>query len=108
MQNIDAKQEESQNEEKIDVYEHMGEILKGVKSGVLITGKADDKVNSMTICMGNGLESNGENRFLLPLSEKIALQGASLKRPVNLQSAFRLTTVQKKFSVSAVQNPAEM
>ena len=23
----------------IDVYEHMGEILKGVKSGVLITGK---------------------------------------------------------------------
>ena len=30
----------------IDVYEHMGEILKGVKSGVLITGKADDKVNS--------------------------------------------------------------
>ena len=24
---------------KIDVYEHMGEILKGIKSGVLITGK---------------------------------------------------------------------
>ena len=37
---------------KIDVYEHMGEILKGVKSGVLITGKADDKVNSMTISWG--------------------------------------------------------
>ena len=36
----------------IDVYEHMGEILKGVKSGVLITGKADDKVNSMTISWG--------------------------------------------------------
>lgn len=80
---------------KIDVYEHMGEILKGVKSGVLITGKADDKVNSMTISWGMlGIEWG--NRFLLPLSEKIALQGASLKRPVNLQSAFRLTTVQKK------------
>ena len=36
----------------IDVYEHMGEILKRVKSGVLITGKADDKVNSMTISWG--------------------------------------------------------
>ena len=37
---------------KIDVYEHMGEILKGVKSGVLVTGKADDRVNSMTISWG--------------------------------------------------------
>lgn len=38
---------------KIDVYEHMGEILKGVKSGVLVTGKADDRVNSMTISWGD-------------------------------------------------------
>ena len=30
----------------------MGEILKGVKSGVLVTGKADDRVNSMTISWG--------------------------------------------------------
>ena len=37
---------------KIDVYEQMGEILKGVKSGVLVTGKADDRVNSMTISWG--------------------------------------------------------
>ena len=37
---------------KIDVYEHMGEILKGVKSGALVTGKADDRVNSMTISWG--------------------------------------------------------
>ena len=37
---------------KIDVYEHMGEILKGVKSGVLVTGEADDRVNSMTISWG--------------------------------------------------------
>ena len=26
---------------KIDVFEHMGEILNGVKNGVLITGKAN-------------------------------------------------------------------
>ena len=37
---------------KIDVYEHMGEIFKGVKSGVLITSKAGDRVNSMTISWG--------------------------------------------------------
>ena len=38
--------------EKIDVYEHMGEILKGVRSGALITGKAEGRVNSMTISWG--------------------------------------------------------
>lgn len=37
---------------KIDVFEHMGEILNGVKNGVLITGKADGRVNSMTISWG--------------------------------------------------------
>ena len=37
---------------KIDVFEHMGEILNGVKIGVLITGKADGRVNSMTISSG--------------------------------------------------------
>ena len=64
---------------KIDVYEHMGEILKGVKSGVLITGKADDKVNSMTISWGMiGIEWGKpifvtfirENRFTRSLIEK--------------------------------------
>ena len=63
----------------IDVYEHMGEILKGVKSGVLITGKADDKVNSMTISWGMvGIEWGKpifvtfirENRFTRSLIEK--------------------------------------
>ena len=64
---------------KIDVYEHMGEILKRVKSGVLITGKADDKVNSMTISWGMvGIEWGKpifvtfirENRFTRSLIEK--------------------------------------
>ena len=64
---------------KIDVYEHMGEILKGIKSGVLITGKADDKVNSMTISWGMlGIEWGKpifvtfirENRFTRSLIEK--------------------------------------
>ena len=63
----------------IDVYEHMGEVLKGVKSGVLITGKADDKVNSMTISWGMvGIEWGKpifvtfirENRFTRSLIEK--------------------------------------
>ena len=90
----------------IDVYEHMGEILKGVKSGVLITGKADDKVNSMTISWGMvGIEWG--NRFLLPLSEKTVSQEVSLKRLANLQSAFRLMTVRKKSSASAVPNQEE-
>ena len=47
----------------IDVYEHMGEILKGVKSGVLITGKADDKVNSNDYLMGNDWNRMGKTDF---------------------------------------------
>ena len=41
-----------QMKKKIDVYEYMGEILKGVKSGILITGKDENKTNSMTISWG--------------------------------------------------------
>lgn len=37
---------------KIDLFEYTGEILKGVRSGVLVTSKAGDKVNSMTISWG--------------------------------------------------------
>ena len=37
---------------KIDVFEYTGQILNGVKSGVLITSKSDEKVNSMTISWG--------------------------------------------------------
>lgn len=64
---------------KIDVFEHMGEILNGVKNGVLITGKADDKVNSMTISWGMvGIEWGKpvfvtfirESRFTRSLIEK--------------------------------------
>lgn len=65
--------------EKIDVYEYMGEILKGIRSGVLITGKAEDRVNSMTISWGVvGIEWAKpvfvtfirENRFTRSLLEK--------------------------------------
>ena len=64
---------------KIDVFEHMGEILNGVKNGVLITSKADDRVNSMTISWGTvGVEWGKpifvtfirENRFTRNLLEK--------------------------------------
>ena len=37
---------------KIDLFEYTWEILKGVRSGVLVTSKAGDKVNSMTISWG--------------------------------------------------------
>ena len=90
----------------IDVYEHMGEILKGVKSGVLITGKADDKVNSMTISWGMvGIEWGKpifvtfirENRFTRSLIEKTGEFTVSI--PID-DSA-------KKSSASAVLNQEE-
>ena len=49
---------------KIDVFEYTGQILNGVKSGVLITSKSDERVNSMQF-PGECLELNGENLFLL-------------------------------------------
>ena len=64
---------------KIDLFEHMGAILNGVKNGVLITSKADDRVNSMTISWGTvGVEWGKpifvtfirENRFTRNLLEK--------------------------------------
>ena len=48
---------------KIDLFEYTGEILKGVRSGVLVTSKAGDKVNSMTISWGM-MGSSGESLFL--------------------------------------------
>lgn len=48
---------------KIDVFEHMGEILNGVKNGVLITGKADGRVNSMTISWGMDWRRMGKTSF---------------------------------------------
>ncbi|MDD3251119.1 MAG: flavin reductase family protein [Lachnospiraceae bacterium] len=43
--------------EKIDVLDYAGEILKAAKSGVLLTTKADDQVNTMTISWGTlGIE----------------------------------------------------
>lgn len=64
---------------KIDIFEHASEILTGVKSGVLITAKNKDKVNSMTISWGMlGIEWGHpvfttfvrESRFTRKLLEK--------------------------------------
>lgn len=42
---------------EIDVFDYTAEIIKAVKTGVLLTTKADDKVNSMTISWGTlGIE----------------------------------------------------
>ena len=40
------------NRKKIDVYDNLTEIVKELKEGVLLTAKADDQVNSMTISWG--------------------------------------------------------
>lgn len=57
---------------KIEVFDYANEILKGVSTGVLLTTKVGDKVNSMTISWGTlGIEWNRtifttfvrENRF---------------------------------------------
>lgn len=43
--------------ERINVLDYAGTILNAVKKGVLLTVKADDKVNSMTISWGTlGIE----------------------------------------------------
>jgi flavin reductase (DIM6/NTAB) family NADH-FMN oxidoreductase RutF len=44
---------------EVNIYDYMNEILKGIKSGVLLTSKKDDKVNTMTISWGQiGIEWN--------------------------------------------------
>ncbi|CEH32843.1 Flavoredoxin [Romboutsia lituseburensis] len=57
---------------EIEVFDYASEIMKGVKAGVLLTTKAEDKVNTMTISWGTlGIEWNKsiftvfvrENRF---------------------------------------------
>lgn len=43
--------------QEIDVFTYASDILKAVKTGVLLTAKADDKVNCMTISWGTiGIE----------------------------------------------------
>ncbi len=43
--------------EKINVFDYAGEILKATQKGVLLTTKADDKVNAMVISWGTlGIE----------------------------------------------------
>ena len=88
---------------KIDVFEHMGEILNGVKNGVLITGKADGRVNSMTISWGmvgvewgkpvfitfiresrftrSLLEKNGEFTVNIPLDDSAKEIGLTYEEP---------------------------
>ena len=42
---------------QIEVFDYANDILKAVKTGVLLTTKADDKVNTMTISWGTlGIE----------------------------------------------------
>jgi flavin reductase (DIM6/NTAB) family NADH-FMN oxidoreductase RutF len=44
---------------EIDVMDHLGDIIKGVEKGVLLTTKSGEKVNSMTISWGHiGIEWN--------------------------------------------------
>ena len=48
---------------EIEAFDYASDIMKGLKSGVLLTTKADDRVNSMTISWGQmGIEW-GKNIF---------------------------------------------
>lgn len=64
---------------EIEIWDYAGDIMKAVKTGVLITTKADDKVNTMTISWGTlGIEWNKpifttfirENRFTREMLNK--------------------------------------
>lgn len=64
---------------KIEVLDYANEILRSIKNGVLLTTKADDKINSMTIAWGTlGIEWNKlifiafvrESRFTKELLEE--------------------------------------
>jgi len=64
---------------EIQVFDYANEIMKAIKTGVLLTTKADDKVNSMTISWGTlGIEWGKpiftvfvrENRFTKQQLEK--------------------------------------
>ena len=48
------------NRKKIDVYDNLTEIVKELKEGVLLTAKADDQVNSMTISWGYAGDRMGQ------------------------------------------------
>ena len=65
---------------EIQVFDYASEIMKAVKTGVLLTTKSDDKVNSMTISWGTlGIEWGKpiftvfvrENRFTKEQIEKL-------------------------------------
>lgn len=64
---------------EIEIWDYASDIMKAVKTGVLITTKADDKVNTMTISWGTlGIEWNKpifttfirENRFTREMLDK--------------------------------------
>ena len=74
------KQREEMNmKQEINVFDHAHEIMNALKSGILLTTKADDKVNSMSISWGTlGIEWGKpiftvfvrENRYTRSMLEK--------------------------------------
>ena len=92
---------------KIDVFEHMGEILNGVKNGVLITGKADGRVNSMTISWGMVGVEWGKPVFITFVRES-RFTRSLLEKNGELRLIFHWMTVQKKFLDTVGQNQEGM
>ncbi len=115
---------------EIELFDYAGNILKQLKSGILITAKVGDKVNPMTIAWGSlGIEWNRavfityvrENRFTrelldqnpeftvnLPLNEErkdiIAYCGRNSGRDVDKIKALNLTLVDSDtISVPAIK-----
>lgn len=92
---------------KIDVFEHVGEILNGVKNGVLITGKADGRVNSMTISWGMVGVEWGKPVFITFVRES-RFTRSLLEKNGEFTVIFHWMTVQKKFLDTVGQNQEGM
>ena len=64
---------------KINVFDYAGDIMKALDKGVLITTKADGKVDSMTLGVGTW-GSTGPSLCLRLISERAASQKSSWRR----------------------------
>ena len=75
---------------QIEVFDYANDILKAVKTGVLLTTKADDKVNTMTISWGTlGIEW-GKTIFTVFVRENRFTKSQLDKNPEFTKKVFSL------------------
>lgn len=89
---------------EIDVFDYASEILKAVKKGALLTTKADNKVNTMTIAWGSlGIEW-GKPIFTAFVREN-RFTRSNWIRVLNLQLISPMVILIKRFWGYAERNP---